>query len=352
MQNPFRPSAGSTPPDVIGRSGLLDDFAEGLSQGAGAPGLQLIVTGERGTGKTIMLGVAQDLASAHGWDVIAETATEGFFDRIGGTMRRHFDHQGADTDASVSSQILPERQVDWRTSGENLLGLPDGTGLIITLDEVHAADRGELDKLAAGVQHFMEQRLPVGLVVAGLPAAVTELLNESGSTFLRQASRIDLPKLEVRDVERSFDETFTAAGFDVAPGVITRAADATGGYPFLVQLVGYFLWREAEDNGGKLTAASADRSVERAYEWNARTVLDAALSAASVGEVEFLCAMAEDEGPSAAEDIGRRMGVISGLVRHYRAGLMAAGLIETAAHGKVDFTIPGFRQHMRVKGPR
>ena len=36
MQNPFKPTAGATPPDLIGRAGLLDEFEYGLQQGLGS----------------------------------------------------------------------------------------------------------------------------------------------------------------------------------------------------------------------------------------------------------------------------------------------------------------------------
>lgn len=35
--NPFRPTAGATPPELIGREGTLDEY--GLQIGSGAPGL-------------------------------------------------------------------------------------------------------------------------------------------------------------------------------------------------------------------------------------------------------------------------------------------------------------------------
>jgi hypothetical protein len=53
VQNPFKPTAGATPPDLIGRAGLLDEFEYGLRQGSGAPGLLTIITGARGIGKTV-----------------------------------------------------------------------------------------------------------------------------------------------------------------------------------------------------------------------------------------------------------------------------------------------------------
>ncbi|MER1997685.1 MAG: hypothetical protein ABTA24_14485 [Arthrobacter sp.] len=48
-----------------------------------------------------------------------------------------------------------------------------------------------------------------------------------------------------------------------------------------------------------------------------------------------------------AGDIGRRLGAKTNLVANYRSRLLAAGLIESTGHGKVDFAIPGLRQHLR-----
>lgn len=76
-------------------------------------------------------------------------------------------------------------------------------------------------------------------------------------------------------------------------------------------------------------------------------MIEAALAAASPKDVDFLRAMAEDDGPSIAADIGRRIGARTNLVANYRARLLAAGLIDAAGHGKVEFAIPGLRQHLR-----
>ncbi len=62
MQNPFKPTAGATPPELVGRAGLLDEFEYGLQQGSGAPGLLTIITGSRGIGKTVMLSEAEGIA--------------------------------------------------------------------------------------------------------------------------------------------------------------------------------------------------------------------------------------------------------------------------------------------------
>lgn len=365
MENPFRPSAGATPPQILGRAGVLDEFEYGLRLGSGAPGLLTIFTGARGIGKTVMLGAAHDIAREKGWAVISETATAGFMGRIGESMRGIAEELGpgpanrritaiAAAGFSITTQLPPERQVAWRTLGEELLRLLDerGNGLIITVDEIHAADRSELAQLAASVQHFIQDRLPIGLVFAGLPAAVSDLLNEGVATFLRRADKIDLHAAAIREVEESFAATFSTAGFRVSPDLVQRAAEATGGYPFLIQLVGYFLWREAENSNGDLTPETVDRAIEAANRRNARTVIEAALAAASPKDVDFLSAMAEDDGPSVAGEIGRRIGARTNLVANYRSRLLAAGLIQSAGHGRVDFAIPGLRQYLRNRPGR
>lgn len=221
------------------------------------------------------------------------------------------------------------------------------TGLVITVDEIHAADRNELAQLAASVQHFIQDRLPIGLVFAGLPAAVSDLLNEGVATFLRRADKVDLHAAAVREVEESFTATFTAAGSSISPDHVRAAAEATRGYPFLIQLVGYFLWREAELSQGIVTAEQVRRAVDAARRRHARTVIEAALASASRKDMEFLRAMAEDGGPSSAADIGRRIGARTNLVGNYRARLLAAGLIDPTGYGKVDFAIPGLREYLR-----
>lgn len=167
MRNPFRPTAGASPPELIGREGMLDEFEYGLQLGSGAPGLLTIITGARGIGKTALLSAAQDKARQQGWVVISETATSGFVGRIGETMRLHMEELGSGpsgrriTAFTVTTQLPPERQVDWRRLGSQLLSVlaEQRTGLLFTVDEIHSADRSELSQLAAGVQHFIRDGL-------------------------------------------------------------------------------------------------------------------------------------------------------------------------------------------------
>jgi ATP/maltotriose-dependent transcriptional regulator MalT len=75
--NPFKPTAGATPPLLVGRSDTLEEFAESLDDGRGRPARLALFTGPRGIGKTVMLTEVADLALRRGWVTLPETATRG-----------------------------------------------------------------------------------------------------------------------------------------------------------------------------------------------------------------------------------------------------------------------------------
>lgn len=360
MQNPFKPTAGATPPDLVGRAGLLDEFEYGLQQGSGAPGLLTIITGSRGIGKTVMLSAAEAIARDHGWAVISRTANPGFLARIGDDMLRLVDELGdgpptrkitafSAAGFGLTTQLPQERVPDWRRTGEELLRLLDAkrTGLVITIDEIHAVDRTEISQLAADVQHFIRDGLPIGLIFAGLPSAVSDLLNEGVATFLRRADRINLHEAATAEVSASYRELFGEGCIDVSPELISEAAEATEGYPFLIQLVGYYLWMAADKASWTLDQSGVRAAIAAAQRRNTLVVVESALSDISDKDREFLDAMAHQDGSSAAAQIGNIIGSKPNVVSKYRNRLIAAGLIESAGYGKVDFAIPGLRQYLR-----
>jgi hypothetical protein len=248
------------PPEVLGRAGLLDSYDSGLAHGFRAPGHLILITGPRGIGKTVMLGVAQDLAKAHGWEVISETATAGLVARLEESIRRlAAARSGASTRGGLGDT-------------QTILGRLQGVGirLVITVDEIHAVDRGDLGRIGIALETAAGGGVPVAVVVAGLTVEVSALLREEPARFLRHAERIVLRNVPLTDVEESLGRIFAAGGFSAPADTFRQTAEATAGYPFLVQLVGYFLWREAEAGEG-LTAIAVTRAIDRAHQWHART---------------------------------------------------------------------------------
>lgn len=360
MRNPFKPTAGARPPLLVARSDFRQDFAESIENGPGSPGLLSIFTGPRGIGKTVMLGEIEDEAIEHGWIVISETATPGVVSRIDGAVGAAVEELG-DGPAGrritgitvgpvrVDTALPPARDIHWRRRITELLETlhGHGTGLLISIDEIHGVNRAELTDIAAVVQHLIRENLPIGLVLAGLPKSVEDLLNDSVSTFLRRAEKYNLHSASIPEVAVAFKDTFANSGVAIDDGQLQKLAAATGGYPFLIQLVGYHVWSQASREHQEVTDEVLAAGLAKARRRMGATVIQSAYSALSEVDQSYLLAMAVDDGPSSTAKVAERMGVSPVYGGQYRLRLLAAGVIEVTTRGFVDFAVPTFREFLR-----
>jgi len=367
MRNPFTPSFGVSPPLLVGRDEILDRFREALEDGPGSPGRATVYTGARGTGKTVMLNAVEDIAREQGWLVIAETATPGFVQRL---VEQHLprllrDHDPKATKSKMKGVTAPivGGGATWDTTEAHnsiaglrnqmtllldLLGERD-TGLLLTLDEIHHKHRDELRELATTLQHLLREERNVAFVGAGLPAAVSEVLSDDVLTFLRRADRYHLGPVPHGEVAAAIATPITASERSIDSALSRRAAEATAGYPFLIQLVGYNVWRLHPDRA-VVSVDDVERGILAAQRRLGSLVLAPSLADLSDVDRTFLLAMAQDDGPSRMSDLAGRLNVDSNYAGQYRLRLLAAELIESAGHGKVTFAMPYLRDYLREHG--
>ena len=148
---------------------------------------------------------------------------------------------------------------------------------------------------------------------------------------------------EVRD---SFEQTISDNGMRVTESALSAAAEATFGYPFLIQLIGYHTWRAA--NQGLIDDDAAAAGINAARRRLGSLVHETALADLSDVDRTFLAAMAPDDGPSKLADIRHRMGDVSSQhANTYRERLLAAQMIRTAGHGRVEMALPYLRGYLR-----
>lgn len=357
MVNPFKPSFGSTPPVLVGRAQDLEDFAVGLEEGPGSPNRATIFTGARGVGKTVMLSEVSERASRNGWITVDVTAAPGMLDELADMLTARAQEllpkRGREVTtlaaAGFSLGLAPSERatVGWRQYMTSLTTSLNerGIGVLITVDEVHSGI-DELRRLAATYQHFVREGLDVALAMAGLPSAVSALLNDDVLTFLRRAHRTTLEDVGLAAVESALLETITAHGRSIAPGPLAQAAAATLGYPFLIQLVGFHIWRQRPD-AREISAEDVEAGIQGARRRLGTTVHEASLADLSAVDRTFLIAMAQDSHPSKLGSIASRMGVDANYASQYRARLIEAGIIEPSGHGLVTFTVPYLREYLQ-----
>lgn len=96
-----------------------------------------------------------------------------------------------------------------------------------------------------------------------------------------------------------------------------------------------------------ISVEDAHKGVEQARRRVGRLVHQPALSGLSDIDRNFLAAMAIDDAPSRMRDITRRLDVNATYASQYRLRLIAAELIHSTGHGRVDFTLPYLREWLR-----
>ncbi len=223
------------------------------------------------------------------------------------------------------------------------------TGLLLTFDEVHHSNQADLRDVFVAVQHLFRNDREIAVAAAGLPSAISNLLNDAVLTFLRRADRHILGQIEPDEVERALRATIEGSGRTISGAACRAAAAATGGYPFLIQLVGYHVWRQRPDQRA-ITVADVEAGAATAMSRMESLVHEPALADLSNVDRAFLAAMAMDDGPSRISDIARRLGVDLGYTSVYRQRLIDAQMIEPAGHGVLRFTLPRMTEHLRRRG--
>ncbi len=365
QRNPFKPTFGASPPLLVGRDELLQDFSEALEAGPGAPARATIYTGARGTGKTVMLNAAQEEARTRGWLVVAETATPGLLERL---TTEHLPRLLAQQDPKAKQRTLSGFTMPgslgggltWDTTEQhpavpglrsqatdlcNILAAQE-TGLVISVDELHRDLLDELVQLCTVVQHAFREGLELSFLGAGLPATVSDLLNESVLTFMRRAERHELGGVADNDVALAIQRPIFDEGRAIEDDALQECVAGTGGYPFLIQLVGYRTWQQ-HPKEKRITAADARVGVEQARRRLGSLVHAPEIKACSDIDKTFLLAMAKDDGASKTSDIVKRMGVTPDYANTYRVRLIERQLIESVGHGQLNFALPGLREYLR-----
>ena len=349
--NPFKPTAGMNPPELIGRDMILDDFSEALANGVGAPDRLMRISGVRGVGKTVLLNALGDIARANGFVMVDVASNAGFCDRILHALTGRGEISSLTTSPSILGMGLGSAELARPATqlGEAMLTASKRSGLLVTLDEIQDAPIDELRELGNEIQLLIRQGANVAFAFAGLPTAVDGVVGVDTLTFLQRARHVELTRLNDAEVEESLAETIRLGGSSAAPGVPALLAGAASGYPFMVQLVGYYAWQSAaRRKSDEIGTEDARRGISLARRNFDGMVIEPALRRLSPRQLEYLVAMAECEGDVVSSgEVAERMGLAARDVGSYRRRLLDAALIEQVGYGKAAFSIPYMRDYLR-----
>lgn len=382
IKNPFSPGAGSPPPELVGREGILEQahvLLERIKEKRSEK--SILLTGLRGVGKTVLLNEIERLARQAGYRTISLEAHEekslpallvpplrkllfelnlvaGVGDKVKhalavlkGFMNGLKVKMG---DIEFGLDVEPEKGA--ADSGDLESDLPylflavgeaadeRRTPVALLIDEIQYCNQKELSALIMAMHKMQQRQLPLILVGAGLPF-LPGLVGESKSYAERLFSFPDIGPLSESDAIKALQEPTKVMGVDFHPDALAEIYMLTHGYPYFLQEWGYQSWNRAPSPTISLQVVrEATATVIQRLDKNFFRVRFDRLTPS---EKRFLRAMAGlGGGAHRSSDIAIALGVkITGL-GPVRSKLIKKGMIYSPAYGDMAFTVPLFDEFM------
>lgn len=216
-------------------------------------------------------------------------------------------------------------------------------GTLILIDELHG-NSSEVRRLVGTYQEMVGEKLDVAMVPAGLPSSISGTLNDRVLTFLNRARKVTLSLLETGDIDAFYRKALKASGIEIPQELRKRAAAATCGSPYLMQLVGHYLVAYADDD--KVDEALFEEAMQSARQEYESDIYGATLNGLSQTDKKYLRTMTELDGTCRTSEVAERIGVSVDYGQRYRRRLLGAGAIEAPAPGTVRFTVPYLKNYL------
>lgn len=383
IRNPFSPGAGSPPPELAGRSGILEQADVLLGRVlARRPEKSMLLTGLRGVGKTVLLNEIDRRAKTAGYRTILVEAHEGKslavllaphlrrllfeLDRIAGAgdkTRRGLAVLKSFVGAikisvgefDIGLDIEPEAGA--ADSGDLEVDLPSlfmtvaeaaqerGVAVAILIDEIQYFKSVELSALIMAMHKMQQNQLPLVLIGAGLPI-LPGLAGDSKSYAERLFNFPEVGPLPEPDANSALQDPVRVAHEEFATDALAEIFRLTQGYPYFLQEWGYQVWNHAVASPISLQVVQeASDLVSRRLDENFFRVRFDRLTPR---EKMFLRAMAElGGGACRTSDVADKLHIKISTMGPLRAGLIKKGMIYSPSYGDVGFTVPLFDEFMR-----
>lgn len=334
-------------------------LSRALADGPANPDYTLLITGSRGSGKTVLLNEAEDIALSLGWRVISVSASvTDLTSRIAASALEHLREMSDDKPARrISSVQAMGVGISWENrSGQGSESQHDGlrrtlsalaekqaernAGLLLTVDELHGLRTADAREIAVAVQHITRRELsPMAFVGAALPEIEETLLNDRGMTFFQRCARAPLLPLVPVDTRLALSRPISDAGKTITDEALALMVRRSRGHPYTIQLLGYHSWETAFENQGmtQVGVEHARMAIHEAEWTELEQIVKPIWTGLSDTDRSFVLAMARDPDDSTIVDIADRLGQSTNYAQHYRRRLINAGMIVPAGRGRVRF---------------
>jgi Cdc6-like AAA superfamily ATPase len=234
----FLPSFGNRPSHLVGRDEAINGFIRGLKSPVGHPERATLIVGQRGMGKTALLLAFAESAENQGFLVIRATSGDEMLEDIIGAIQRKGtryikEKPGVKSISAgafgFSLGLAFSDEVQRNFSFLNKMALlcdaleKHDKGIVVLVDEVQA-NTPSMRVLATTYQHLVGEGKNVVIAMAGLPHAISSVLNDEVLTFFNRAKKNKLEPLSLSAISVYYSSVFNDLGKSISPENLDQAA--------------------------------------------------------------------------------------------------------------------------------
>lgn len=382
IRNPYAPGAGTPPPELAGRSSILDAAHIALERSRiGRPSKSLLMVGLRGVGKTVLLERIRQDAEADGIHTLsvespenrslpallapelrtallrlssreaardkAQRALRGLAGLVGALKVKY-------QDIEVGLDFPPEPGLadngDLETDLQALFAVvaeaaaSANTCLAIFIDELQYVKEEELAALITALHRSSQRSLPIIMLGAGLPQ-VRAHMGQAKSYAERLFDFPEIGPLAPEDARIAIAKPALDEGVIIEDRALDSIITQTQCYPYFLQEWGKHLWDVAESSpitlgSVRLAAAQAVAALDQSF-------FLVRFDRLTPSEKRYVRAMAQlGPGPHRSGDIANVLARPVSSLAPTRSQLINKGMIWSPSHGDTAFTVPMFDEFM------
>ena len=214
-----------------------------------------------------------------------------------------------------------------------------GTGVLLSIDELHRCESDSLLRLANDLQHVAKRgQMPLAFAGASLPEIKHTYLEDDRFSFFRRCDSVDLPPIDTADAFRFVTESVNGAGGECTLEAARLLADSCCGLPYQMQLLGDHAWRIAGAPDSEINSDAAIESIRVTESVMQDRVYRPTFNSLTPIERRYLAALAEHGDATTRRDLGARSSISPAQMATAEQWLIDNGCIEILnAQGLSEF---------------
>lgn len=340
MNNPLELTFGLKPSNYISRLKQSDEIISNFKSRTGNK--SFLITGVRGTGKTVMLShISKQFENEKNWIVIELIPNYDMLEQFASALY----------DSSIMNKIFNNKTFGFSFSGISfsISGEKPITNVIslieVLLDRIKKSDKSVLiavdevsnnDYVKTFTQAFqllIMKEYPIHLLMTGLYQNIYELQNDKDLTFLYRAPKISLEPLNLAAITNSYQELL-----NITKEEALLLAKETKGYAYAYQVLGHLVFEKQNPKLDDKLYAKYDQYLEE-------YVYEKMYSELSSNDKKLLKAFTSDDINS-VDNLLLKSKMKKNVFSVYRDRLIKRGIIESPEYGKLLLKLPRFYEFL------